>query len=561
MSALRSPLWKRQSVLLALLLAACGDGAAPGRETGGPGRETGPSDAGREGARDSVPGRDGPVLAACDAPGQPCKASDPCAIDATCGEDRRCHPTKVHACDDGLECTADRCLGAGACEHAPKPGYCVITEVSAGKQQRKCVSHGQAAPGMACMICDEARQPLGWSPAEGGSCDDGDPCTKSDGCHGGLCLGTFYGSKCDDGVECTDDLCDGSGGCLPSKLKADHCQIGGVCYRDGEHAPSGCQRCDVSKSQSAWTTLTSSCTIGGACLAPGDKQPGGCGVCDPAQSSTAWTPLPAACVIGGACYKAGEQDQTGCGVCDVASPNQWTVASASCLINRTCTPPGTQHPGGCASCDPSKDKLGWTPAAGKCLLAGACVATGTPHASGCLVCDAAKQAAAWSASGAATVLALHSFDSGTPLTWTTSSTTPQVRWTVSDRRSASGGASLYYGDPATGTYRSGTGANAGTVQLPAVMLAAGKKAGLTFALYLDVEADTSFDVLEVKAGGKSLWKRSALTLLRSWQQVSIDLTAYAGTSVVIQLSFETVDGNLNSSEGVFVDDLTIYHGC
>jgi hypothetical protein len=70
-------------------------------------------------------------------------------------------------CDDGNECTADKCLGADGCEHQL---------LSAGE------------------------------------CKDNDACTVADHCEEGTCVGNPV--LCDDGNPCTDDACDGSGGCV-----------------------------------------------------------------------------------------------------------------------------------------------------------------------------------------------------------------------------------------------------------------------------------------------------------------------------------------------------------
>jgi hypothetical protein len=43
--------------------------------------------------------------------------------------------------------------------------------------------------------------------------------------------------------------------------------------------------------------------------------------------------------------------------------------------------------------------------------------------------------------------------------------------------------------------------------------------------------------------------------------VTIDLSSYAGQTVTIKFDFDTVDSVANSTEGVYIDDITIYHNC
>ena len=102
--------------------------------------------------------------------------------------------------------------------------------------------------------------------AKGGSCEDGNPCTKEDVCDGTLegCQGTEY--ACDDGFVCTQDLCDGEGGCTHSPALG-ACVIDGACYEAGDVNPSApCQTCDPSKSQIAWSTDENFCFVAGTCV-------------------------------------------------------------------------------------------------------------------------------------------------------------------------------------------------------------------------------------------------------------------------------------------------------
>jgi hypothetical protein len=61
---------------------------------------------------------------------------------------------------------------------------------------------------------------------------------------------------CDDSITCTDNGCNDAGGCVFT-LKSGYCLIGFTsCYKDGDVNPANpCQKCDVSQSQSSWTTF------------------------------------------------------------------------------------------------------------------------------------------------------------------------------------------------------------------------------------------------------------------------------------------------------------------
>lgn len=105
-------------------------------------------------------------------------------------------------------------------------------------------------------------------PDSGGSCDDGDACTRDDVCAGFTCAGTAY--ACDDGEACTDDVCDGAGGC-DYPVKADGCWIAGACYAIGDTKPGdSCRVCAGGESWSENDGATCSdgddvCTLGDTC--------------------------------------------------------------------------------------------------------------------------------------------------------------------------------------------------------------------------------------------------------------------------------------------------------
>ena len=141
-------------------------------------------------------------------------------------------------------------------------------------------------------------------------------------------------------------------------------------------------------------------------------------------------------------------------------------------------------------------------------------------------------------------------------------------WQWSTTRSLSGGASLYFGDPTTGTYATDkqVAATATTASL-AVPALAGGKPELSFWLWLNTEETAGYDVLAVRVfdgkDHKEVWNSEAIggTTAGVWQRIDIDVTAWAGASIQVVFAFDSVDGFVNAFEGAYVDDVSISTGC
>jgi len=107
-------------------------------------------------------------LTECDAPvaaGELCNDEDD-DCDGEVDEPHLVDGNYVNLCDDGNDCTEDKCAGGEGC----------LNEV-----------------------------------LETGSCDDDNPCTVADHCDQGVCLGDPV--ECDDDNPCTDNVCTETGGC------------------------------------------------------------------------------------------------------------------------------------------------------------------------------------------------------------------------------------------------------------------------------------------------------------------------------------------------------------
>ncbi|NMC69789.1 MAG: hypothetical protein GYA57_06930 [Myxococcales bacterium] len=195
-----------------------------------------------------------------------CDDGDPCNGVETCGSDRACARGTPIDCDDGVECTRDRCDPAtGTCSHTPLDSRCNDGDVCNGAEICDPVwgcEPGTAVDcddGVACTddrcdsgtgacshvpidarcsdlvfcngleTCDAA---AGCRPGTPPSCDDGVPCTE-DRCDGPTdrCLSTPRHDRCDDGQSCNgQETCSATVGCRPGIPRA--CDDGLACTTD-----------------------------------------------------------------------------------------------------------------------------------------------------------------------------------------------------------------------------------------------------------------------------------------------------------------------------------------
>ena len=130
----------------------------------------------------------------------PCDDSNLCTTADSCvaGE---CVGISVQ-CEDGVACTADRCNPeTGACEFVPMAQRCNdadpctddVCQPGGGADLSGC-RHTLAPTGTPCgaagcgtvALC-QAGACVNHATPEGYPCEDGDPCTQQDSCHGGVC--------------------------------------------------------------------------------------------------------------------------------------------------------------------------------------------------------------------------------------------------------------------------------------------------------------------------------------------------------------------------------------
>ena len=157
---------------------------------------------------------------------EPCDDEDPCTENDRCAEGE-CRGDAV-ICDDGEPCTTDSCDpgGDGCVFEAGPDGPC--DDADPCTENDVCIDGACAGEAVDCddgkeCTTDRCESEGGGcvnEPRTGESCDDGDPCTDDDVCTSeGLCDGTATTIDCDDGVVCTADFCDEQGVChnIPDK--------------------------------------------------------------------------------------------------------------------------------------------------------------------------------------------------------------------------------------------------------------------------------------------------------------------------------------------------------
>ena len=218
-----------------------------------------------------------------------CGASDQCHDAGTCdpATGRCSNPAKPEgtACNDANPCTQTDTCRAGTCVGA-SPVACTASD--------QCHGAGTCDP-LTGACSDPPKQ-------NGTSCDDGNACTRSDGCQSGVCTGT-------NPVACAaSDQCHDAGSCNPAT---------GTCSNPAK--PDGSTCGDGNPCTRTDTCESGVCTGANplACPAPDDCHEAG--TCDPATGACVYATKPdgAACNDRNACTQT---DTCQAGVCRGASP-------------------------------------------------------------------------------------------------------------------------------------------------------------------------------------------------------------------------------------------------
>jgi hypothetical protein len=147
----------------------------------------------------------------------PCSDGDVCTLGDSCAAGSCVPGVGGLACDDGNLCTDDSCNALTGCEFGPNQESCDDGDACTPLD----VCDGGECVGSGAVDCDDGNFctddscdfQMGCQHADNSlPCDDGDVCSTVDICADGACVGS--GSlDCDDGNDCTDDACDAGQGC------------------------------------------------------------------------------------------------------------------------------------------------------------------------------------------------------------------------------------------------------------------------------------------------------------------------------------------------------------
>ena len=282
-------------------------------------------------------------------PGRCFQATGTCQRDGTCGyafkpEGAACNDgddcTQPDACDGAATCVAgasvtcpasDQCHDQGVCN--PATGVCSNPKTADGAscddgdactrtdrcQNGTCVGSNPVVcePRDACHVAGSCNPATGLcsnpNKTDGTACNDGDLCTQTDTCQGGVCVGSNpvscpppadvchvqgtcdqttglcsnpnapNGTSCDDGTVCTTDTCQ-SGVCQGTPVS---CTAPATCCPAGTPAAGECRRLAGTGPCSSDDECCSGLCAGGHGCCP--TCPAGCGCGIPVSGGTACT--------------------------------------------------------------------------------------------------------------------------------------------------------------------------------------------------------------------------------------------------------------------------------
>jgi|GEM_PF-1979378 len=145
-------------------------------------------------------------------------------------------------------------------------------------------------------------------------------------------------------------------------------------------------------------------------------------------------------------------------------------------------------------------------------------------------------------------------------------------WSVVDADTTpSPPSALYFGDPIARSYDKGVQV-AGSVTLPKLKLPRDRESVLSMRVYAAIEPTIEYDLFWVEAEISSdttavetvrLFSKRDLpfTAFQDFALVDVPLEGLAGKEVTLRLRFDSLDGNSNAFEGVYVDDVRVQGLC
>ncbi len=396
-----------------------------------------------------------------------------------------------------------------------------------------------------------------------GDCADNDPCTDGDSCEDGRCVAGVL-RNCADDNPCTVDYCGVGGACEHYAAEGIVCDDGNPCTRndhctEARCVPGGAMDCSdgnpctfdycVSMAGCIHEPLSGSCADSNACTSDDRCIEGRCSGdrvdCDDGD------PCTADFCSGGFCYY---QRLSGCLPC---------AGAEDCDDGDECTADACHGSGVCMN---------------TLLRTGGCCLdmTDCPPVPACLkpVCTTdhrcltgALQQAACCTPG----LLAEGFDAGIPDGWEIDNGQPDIGWRPGQNGGPIDGISMpamYFGNADGSSFDNGS-AVSGSFMTPRITLPASSASSLSFKLWLDVDRTGGFDEFSVSimadtAAGVTeaeVWTVPDDFGRRSTRSVNADLSGYAGHTVRIRFSFDSIDEASNDGRGVYVDDVRVDATC
>ena len=141
-------------------------------------------------------------------------------------------------------------------------------------------------------------------------------------------------------------------------------------------------------------------------------------------------------------------------------------------------------------------------------------------------------------------------------------------WHLTQVDSVSQPDALWYADPAQGNYS--VGATAGHVTTAQLDLSSMSTVKLDFNYSLDIEGNIdlgqgqpNYDLFHIQVsenGGafQNLIGKDSLIIDGDFHNYSLDLSQFAGSSIQVRFNFDSIDGFLNETEGIMLDDVKIH---
>lgn len=134
-------------------------------------------------------------------------------------------------------------------------------------------------------------------------------------------------------------------------------------------------------------------------------------------------------------------------------------------------------------------------------------------------------------------------------------------WDITTNRSNSPTHAWYYGQPGSWNYNTGS-QNSGSLVSPPISLSSVSSATLSFySWYKTEDTGTSWDkkLVQISTNGGNSWFQLAQIsgTNQQWIKKTVDLSSYTGQTIRIRFRFDTVDGQFNSFEGWYIDDIRL----